>query len=88
MGPDVYAVADSSDPVFYSDNYYWRYDNNVWYRSTRHNGGWAVYSSPPSAVISIRSPRTYVHYRPGRAHYTTRARIDSDRRNVVRDHRR
>jgi hypothetical protein len=89
VGPDVYAVADYSEPVFYSDNYYWRYNNNVWYRSSRHNGGWVVYTAPPRAVVTIGNPRAYVHYRPGRAHYTTRDRVDRDRRRViVRDRRR
>ena len=34
--PDVQVVADYHEPVFYSDNYYWRYDNGVWFRSDNH----------------------------------------------------
>jgi hypothetical protein len=59
----VYAVADQDDPVFYADNFYWRYDSGVWYRSRYHTGGWAI-ARPPAAVARIDRPRSYVHYRP------------------------
>ena len=65
VGPGVYAVADSSDPVFYSDNYYWRYDGGLWYRSSYYNGGWAVYSDVPYGVRSIDRPARYARFTPG-----------------------
>ena len=47
-GPDLYyyspgvsVVAYSDDPVFYSDNYYWRYYDGVWYQSPYWNSGWS-----------------------------------------------
>lgn len=96
VGPGVSVVANYDEPVFYSDNYYWRYDNyGRWYRSTYYNGGW-IDGTPPRAVLSIRSPYQYRHYRP--QGYTVRRGYDHrdgryyDRgrvydRRVIRDHR-
>ena len=81
VGPGVYAVADYHEPVFYSDNYYWRYYNNGWYRSNAYNSGWTYYSRPPRAVVSIRTPQAYVRYRPSQRYI-----VDRDRR-VIRDQR-
>lgn len=92
--PGVSVIADYDEPVFYSDNYYWRYDDyGRWYRSPYYNRGW-VYARPPAAVLSIRSPHMYRHYRP--QGYTVRRGVDRgryydrryDRRPVIRDHRR
>ena len=33
VSPGVQVVADYDEPVFYSDGFYWRYYNNIWYRS-------------------------------------------------------
>ena len=33
VSPGVYVIADYHEPVFYSDNYYWRYHGGYWYRS-------------------------------------------------------
>jgi hypothetical protein len=63
VSPGVQVIADYDEPVFYADNFYWRYYGNVWYRSSYHTGGWVVYT-PPRAVLSIRSPYAYSHYRP------------------------
>ena len=65
VNPGVYAVANYDEPVFYSDNFYWRYYGNRWYRSNWYTGGWAV-ASPPSAVLRIDRPYRYTHYRPAR----------------------
>jgi hypothetical protein len=77
VGPGVQVVADYDYPVFYADNYYWRYDNGVWFRSGWYTGGW-VYATPPRAVLHIDRPYAYRHYRP--AGYVAR-------RSYVRDHR-
>jgi hypothetical protein len=63
VSPGVQVIADYDEPIFYSDNFYWRYDGGVWYRSGVYTGGWAVYT-PPRAVLSIRSPYAYARYRP------------------------
>ena len=71
-GPDLYyyspgvsVVAYSDDPVFYSDNYYWRYYNGVWYQSPYYNTGWTVSYNVPYGVRSIDRPYTYARFRPG-----------------------
>ncbi len=95
VSPGVYVVADYNEPVFYSDNSYWLYRNNNWYRSNYYDRGWTSYSRPPRAVIGIQRPYAYVRYRP-----SERYRVNRDRtyrnRDVqqapggvqVRDHRR
>lgn len=76
-GPGVQVVADYDYPVFYADNYYWRYDNGYWFRSNYYTGGW-ITARPPGAVLRIDRPYAYRHYRP---------RGYVSRRPVVRDHR-
>ena len=61
--PGVQVIADYDEPIFYSDNFYWRYYGGTWYRSSWYTGGW-VYASPPRAIVSINRPYAYVHYRP------------------------
>jgi hypothetical protein len=61
--PGVQVIADYDEPIFYADNYYWRFDGGTWYRSTVYSGGWA-YASPPSVIVQIGQPQRYVHYRP------------------------
>jgi hypothetical protein len=67
VGPGVQVVSDYDYPVFYADNFYWRYDDGAWYRSDVYNGGWVSVSSVPYAVRSVDRPYAYVHYhvRPG-----------------------
>lgn len=71
-GPDLYyyspgvsVVAYSDDPVFYSDNYYWRYYDGVWYQSPYWNTGWSVSYNVPYGVRSIDRPYSYARFRPG-----------------------
>jgi hypothetical protein len=82
VSPGVYAVADYGEPVFYTDNYYWRWHNGLWYRSHRYNSGWVHYNRPPRAVVTIREPQRYRHYRIRGDRYRV------DRGRVVRGHRR
>ena len=77
VSPGVQVVADYDYPIFYADNYYWRFDSGRWYRSSWYTGGWA-YASPPYVVARIERPHTYRHYRP--SGYVSR-------RGNVRDHR-
>ena len=69
--PGVQVVYDTDVPVFYTDNFYWRFDGGTWYRSSVHTGGWAVYNDPPERIRHINRPTQYAHYRP--ATYTPRA---------------
>lgn len=70
--PGVQVIADYDEPIFFANDYYWRQDGGVWYRSNRWNGGWA-YASPPQAIIHIDSPGRYRNYRP--AGYTPRRQV-------------
>ncbi len=76
----VYVIEDYDEPVFYSDNYYWRYSGNVWYRSSYHTGGWVRWSNVPNRVYRIDRPHTYVHYRGNGQHR-------GNARPAARDHR-
>ena len=91
VSPGVQVIADYDEPVFYSDNYYWRFDNGGWYRSSYYDRGWSVYARPPHAVISINEPYRYRRYRPAgyvrrdnRGNYNNRAPY---RQPVQRDNR-
>lgn len=61
--PDVQVVADYDQPVFYSENYYWRYDNGVWYRSNNHLRGWVRFEAVPARIRRIERPTAYIRYR-------------------------
>lgn len=65
VGPGVSVIAGWNEPVFFSNNYYWRYYGNGWYRSPYYNRGW-VYATPPYAISRIDRPWTYRNYRPYR----------------------
>lgn len=73
--PGLFVIADYHEPVFFADNFYWRFHAGRWYRSTWYGGGW-VLARPPSIVVSVDRPHRYVRYRPA-----PRDRV------VVRDHR-
>lgn len=74
VSPGVYVVADYNEPVFYSDNSYWLYRNNNWYRSNYYDRGWTYYRTPPHAVLTVQRPYAYVRYRP-----SERYRVHRDR---------
>ncbi|HUS32977.1 MAG TPA: hypothetical protein VMZ53_30955 [Kofleriaceae bacterium] len=63
IGPSVQVIADWNEPVFYSSNYYWRYDGGVWYRSSNHLNGWMRIQTVPAAILQIERPTAYIHYR-------------------------
>ena len=75
VSPGVYVVAEQDDPVFYSDNYYWRYQGSVWYRSDRWGGGWVVYHSRPARFHANFRPHAYIRVKArGGGHGRVRAR--------------
>jgi len=65
VSPGVSVVADYDYPVFYADNYYWRYDGGIWYRSNNYRTGWVGTRNVPVTVARVERPHTYVHYRSG-----------------------
>lgn len=88
--PGVQVVADYDEPVFYSDNMYWRYEGGVWYQSRYHNHAWVRVAAPPPVVAHIERPEIYVHYH-GKAevreerHEADERRVDHDVNQVNRD---
>ena len=61
--PGVQVIADYDQPIFYADNFFWRFDGGYWYRSSSYRGGWG-YAQPPEAIVRIDRPQRYTHYRP------------------------
>jgi hypothetical protein len=97
--PGVQVIADYDEPIFYADNFYWRYSGGSWYRSPYHTGGWS-FAVPPPAILRIDRPYAYRHYRP--SGWTPRRQVvgpppsydqgrrsyDHDRRSYDHDRRR
>ncbi len=77
---DVQVIADYDEPIFYSQNYYWRNDGGVWFRSTSHTRGWVRFDAAPAAIIRIERPAAYIHYR-GNASASAHSQPE------IRDHR-
>ena len=64
VSPGVQVIADYDEPIFYSDGFYWRFYDGVWYRSSYYTGGWAFVDAPPVAIVQIGRPDVYRHYLP------------------------
>jgi len=62
IGPDVQVVADYDRPVFYSNSYYWQYDNGLWFRSSAYDRGFVRVRTVPTAVLRIDRPYAYIRY--------------------------
>ena len=91
VSPGVSVVADYPDSVFYTNNYYWRYDGGRWYRSNYYDRGWRRWGQPPTTLSRIDRPHRYRYYRPA----GTTVRRDRPATyprggggGVIRDHRR
>ena len=62
VSPGIQVIADYNEPVFFTNNLYWRNDGGVWYSSSVHTGGWAR-AEAPERFRTIRV-NEYAHYRP------------------------
>ncbi|CAN5838403.1 hypothetical protein BH11MYX3_BH11MYX3_27740 [soil metagenome] len=62
VSDDVQVIEDYNEPVFFSANMYWRYDNGVWFQSRQHTRGWVRVSTPPAPILRIERPAAYVHF--------------------------
>lgn len=81
VSPGVQVIADYDEPVFWSNNFYWRYDGGVWYSSRDYRGGgWRIESNVPMGIRGIDCPGYYAHYRP--AGYVARVRPQPYRRGI------
>lgn len=83
VSPGVYVVADYNEPVFYTDNTYWRYQDGNWYRSSYYDRGFVYFQRPPRSLLTIDRPYAYVRYRPQQRYHVQR-----EGGVRVRDHRR
>jgi hypothetical protein len=73
---DVHVLADADEPVFYTDNSYWLYRNQRWYRSDSHVGRWTYVEDVPRPLRRIeREPQAYVHYRRQRTEARARPEV-------------
>lgn len=64
IAPEVDVVLDAREPVFRTNNAYWLYRDDRWYRSDDLRGTWVRIVSPPRALAAIDNPRRYANYRP------------------------
>lgn len=88
VGPGVYAVANFGDPIFYADNYYWRYDGGYWYSSPYYTGGWRYDPRPPRVIARIDRPYARYYRDRGRVHVDYRYRPTyRNRPSEIREHR-
>src|SRR5262245_16426201 len=83
VGPGVYAVASFSEPVFYADNYYWRFHSGAWYRSSYFDRGWYYEPRPPVRVLGIERPYARYYRDRGRVHIDYRYRPTEANRPAV-----
>ncbi|HEY4243088.1 MAG TPA: hypothetical protein VGM88_24920 [Kofleriaceae bacterium] len=69
IAPGVQVVDDLDYPVFFSDGFYWRYDDGFWYRSSFAYGGWVGvgFDYVPWGVRGIHEPWGYAHWHGGYA---------------------
>jgi hypothetical protein len=75
VSPGVQVIADRDEPIFYSNNYYWRNQGGYWYRSPNHTRGWARVELAPVEIRAIAQPAAYIHY-----HGHARANVSGDRK--------
>ncbi len=64
VSPGVSVVADFNEPIFFSDGFYWRNQNNGWHRSNFYNTGWQGGFAAPYGVVSIGNQNRFRNYRP------------------------
>ncbi len=87
-GPGLWVLAESADPIFYSDGYYWLHQDGYWYRSTNYWGNWtyAPFVRVPVVIRSVRRPLAYRHYRarPGQRTRTVSPPVDRRRKATER----
>jgi hypothetical protein len=65
--PGVQVVPECDHEVFYTGGYYWVRQDNVWYRSRSHRGGWVAAPARvvPAAIVRM-PPGHYKHWRAER----------------------
>lgn len=67
----VQVVAEADEPTFYTDNSFWLFRGNEWYRSDRYRGTWTRVDAPPERLQRIDQPLAYAHFHHERGTRTT-----------------
>lgn len=71
VSPGVQVIYDYDEPIFFSDGFYWREENGIWFSSRSYRGGWGRYGGGvPMRFRGNFNVHAYAHYRP--AGYTPR----------------
>jgi hypothetical protein len=91
--PGVQVVPECDHEVFYTGGYYWVREDDLWYRSRSHRGGWVVAPARVVPVALVRMPPgQYKHWRrdrgprPGPGPVRVREYRDEDREDHDHDH--
>lgn len=62
--PGLYVVQGSAVPTYYSNGYYWHYQDGVWYQAPRWNDPWArVEVNVVPGLVVHRDHSRYVRFR-------------------------
>jgi len=70
LGPDVDVVVGAREPVFRTNNAFWLYRGESWYRSDELRGAsWVRIVTPPSSLTAIVEPGRFANYRADRTVY-------------------
>jgi hypothetical protein len=62
--PGVQVVYDADEPIFFTDGFYWRQNNGVWFSSRTYGGGWGRYDGVPMRFRGNFNVHAYSHYHP------------------------
>jgi hypothetical protein len=67
--PGIQVVPECDHEVFFTNGYYWVREDDVWYRSRSHRGGWMVapVRRVPAALVKI-PPGHYKRWKPAKYH--------------------
>ncbi len=86
VSPGLWVLADSNDPIFYSDGYYWLYRDGVWFNSFNYWGDWTYQPvvRVPVVIRSVRRPVAYRRYRARPGQQTRRVSPTVDHRRKTR----
>lgn len=81
ISPGVQVVEDADEPLFYADDSYWLYRDNVWLRSRDYHGGFARvdFVTVPQDIRVIERPQIYAHYRQNSTRYREAYARDRER---------
>lgn len=69
LGPGVDVVVGAREPVFRTNNAFWLYRGDRWYRSDELRGSWVRIVTPPPTLTAIVEPGRFANYRADRTVY-------------------